>query len=110
MCDYPEHGCPLPALAPELARSDPAMKAQIVEELVKDRDRMLPFMPGRCATDKERAFFAIFFNHDRSKGPQPHPSCSGASPGLRALLIFFCATLIIHGQPHEPLPQLSLTD
>jgi TetR/AcrR family transcriptional regulator, transcriptional repressor for nem operon len=60
MCDYPEHGCPLPALAPELARADPAMKAQIVEELVKYRDRMLPFMPGRCATDKERPFFAIF--------------------------------------------------
>ncbi len=44
MCDYPERGCPLPALAPELARADPAMKAQIVGELVKYRDRMLPFM------------------------------------------------------------------
>jgi len=60
MCDYPERGCPLPALAPELARADPAMKAQIVGELVKYRDRMLPFMPGRCAADKDRAFFAIF--------------------------------------------------
>jgi TetR/AcrR family transcriptional regulator, transcriptional repressor for nem operon len=60
MCDYPERGCPLPALAPELARAGPVMKARIVAELVKYRDRMLPFMPGRLATDKERAFFAIF--------------------------------------------------
>jgi len=60
MCDYPERGCPLPALAPELARVDPAMKDQILAELVKYKDRMLPFMPGRRAADKERAFFAIF--------------------------------------------------
>src|SRR5579862_3212514 len=60
MCNYPERGCPLPALAPELARADPAMKTQIVAELAKYRDRMLPFMPGRRAADKERAFFAIF--------------------------------------------------
>ncbi len=60
MCDHPERGCPLPALAPELARADPAMKAQIVGELVKYRDRMLRFMPGRHAADKERAFFVIF--------------------------------------------------
>jgi TetR/AcrR family transcriptional regulator, transcriptional repressor for nem operon len=60
MCDHPERGCPLPALAPELARADPGMKPQIVAELVKYKDRMLPFMPGRRAADKERAFFAIF--------------------------------------------------
>jgi TetR/AcrR family transcriptional regulator, transcriptional repressor for nem operon len=27
---------------------------------VKYKSRMLPFMPGRRAVDKERAFFAIF--------------------------------------------------
>jgi TetR/AcrR family transcriptional repressor of nem operon len=36
------------------------MKAQIVPELVKYKDRMLPFMPGRRTADKERAFFVIF--------------------------------------------------
>jgi TetR/AcrR family transcriptional regulator, transcriptional repressor for nem operon len=60
MCDHAERGCPLPALAPELARAHGRMRAQIVAELVKYRDRMLPFMPGRRAADKERAFFVIF--------------------------------------------------
>ena len=59
-CDHVECGCPLAALAPELARADKAMKAQILEELVKYKSRMLPLMPGRRAADKERAFFAIF--------------------------------------------------
>src|SRR5271163_1595545 len=59
-CDHIERGCPLPALAPELARADEAMKPRIFEELKKYRSRMLPFMPGRRTADKERAFFSIF--------------------------------------------------
>src|ERR1700742_3302545 len=59
-CDHAEHGCPLTALAPELARGDETMKTQFFAELVNYRDRMLPFMPGRRNRDKERAFFAIF--------------------------------------------------
>ena len=59
-CDHPEHGCPFAALASDLARADKAMKTQIVEEMTKYQDRMLPFMPGRRTADKERAFFAIF--------------------------------------------------
>jgi TetR/AcrR family transcriptional repressor of nem operon len=48
----------LAALAPELARADNTMKAQIVGELTKYKSRILPFMPGRRA-DKPRAFVAI---------------------------------------------------
>jgi TetR/AcrR family transcriptional repressor of nem operon len=59
-CDHIEYGCPLTALAPELARVDKAMKPRIFEELKKYRSRMLPFMPGRRTADKERAFFSIF--------------------------------------------------
>ena len=60
-CDHIEYGCPLPALAPELARADKAMKPQRVEELKKYKNRMLPFMPSQPRTaDKERAFFSIF--------------------------------------------------
>ena len=59
-CDHVERGCPLPALAPEMARADMAMRDQIFAELVNYRDRMLPFMPGRRAREKERAFFVIF--------------------------------------------------
>ena len=60
LCDHAEYGCPLTALAPELARSDKAMKAWIFEELKKYKSRMLPFMPGQRLADKERAFFSIF--------------------------------------------------
>jgi TetR/AcrR family transcriptional repressor of nem operon len=59
-CDHVERGCPLPALAPEMARVEGAMRSQVFAELVSYRDRMLPFMPGRRAADKERAFFVIF--------------------------------------------------
>jgi TetR/AcrR family transcriptional regulator, transcriptional repressor for nem operon len=59
-CEHPEHGCPLAALAPELARVDKRMKPKILAELVNYKNQMLPFMPGRRTSDKERAFFAIF--------------------------------------------------
>lgn len=58
-CDHAEFGCPLAALAPELARADKTMKAQILGELTKYKSRMLPFMPGRRVADKERAFVVI---------------------------------------------------
>jgi TetR/AcrR family transcriptional repressor of nem operon len=59
-CDHAERGCPLATLAPEMARVDKKMRGQILGELVKYRDRMIPFMPGRRVADKERAFFQIF--------------------------------------------------
>ena len=59
-CNHAERGCPLAALAPELARADHALKATILEGMNQYRSRMLPLMPGRRAADKERAFFAIF--------------------------------------------------
>ena len=59
-CDHIERGCPLPALAPELARVDKKMTGQILAALVTYKERMTPFMPGRRAADKESAFFAIF--------------------------------------------------
>lgn len=58
-CNHPAWGCPLAALAPELARADKRMKAQILEEMKKYMSRMLPFMPGRRQADKERAFLTI---------------------------------------------------
>jgi TetR/AcrR family transcriptional repressor of nem operon len=59
-CDCPERGCPLTALAPEMARVEKRMRGQVFAELVKYKNRMLPFMPGRRVADKERAFFSIF--------------------------------------------------
>jgi TetR/AcrR family transcriptional repressor of nem operon len=60
LCDHPERGCPLAALAPDLARAGKGLKPQIVAELVRYKTRMMPFMPGRRTAQKERAFFAIF--------------------------------------------------
>jgi TetR/AcrR family transcriptional repressor of nem operon len=60
LCEHPERGCPLAALSPDLARADKNIKQQIVAELVNYKSRMLPFMPGQRAADKERAFLAIF--------------------------------------------------
>jgi len=59
-CDHAERGCPMAALASELARADKAMKARIFEELTNYKVRMLPFMPGCTTLGKERAFFVIF--------------------------------------------------
>src|ERR1700744_6421461 len=59
-CNHAEAGCPLAALAPELARVSKPMRPRVVGELTTYRDRLLPFMPGRRAADKERAFIVIF--------------------------------------------------
>jgi TetR/AcrR family transcriptional repressor of nem operon len=59
-CNHPERGCPLPALAPELARADKKTRGQLFAELVNYKDQMLPFMPGVQTAEKERAFFSIF--------------------------------------------------
>jgi len=58
-CDHPERGCPVAALASEFARADRPLKTQIAREMRSYRRRLLPFMPGRRAADKERAFFTI---------------------------------------------------
>ena len=59
-CDHPELGCPVAALASELGRADQAVMPRVLDALSSYRERMLPFMPGRRAVDRERAFFAIF--------------------------------------------------
>ncbi len=59
-CDHVDRGCPLPTLAPELARANKKMRGKILTQLVRYKDRMVPMMPGRKSADKERAFFQIF--------------------------------------------------
>src|ERR1700761_5034086 len=58
-CNHAEAGCPLAALAPELARVDKPMKPRVVAELMTYKSRFLPFMPGPRAADKERSFIVI---------------------------------------------------
>ena len=59
-CDHPEAGCPVAALAPELARADAATKARLPGELMEYKSRVRRFMPGRRAIDKDRNFILIF--------------------------------------------------
>lgn len=59
-CDHVECGCPLAALGSELRRADEGMGAQILAEVMRYKSRMVPFMPGRRAIDRENAFLAIF--------------------------------------------------
>ncbi len=63
-CDHAERGCPLTTLAPELARADKAMRGQILAELVKYKDRMIPFMPGRRTCGEGARFLFDLFNDD----------------------------------------------
>jgi TetR/AcrR family transcriptional repressor of nem operon len=59
-CDHPESGCPLAALAPELARTDRSLKRRISAEMRAYKDTLVPFMPGSNVAERERAFFLIF--------------------------------------------------
>ena len=59
-CDHPDTGCPVAALAPEIARAKLGVKKRI-SGLIKERtNRWVEFMPGRTAAERERNFFAIF--------------------------------------------------
>lgn len=48
------------AVSPELGRADDKMRGRILPELVNYKNRLVPFMPGRSTSDKERNFFVIF--------------------------------------------------
>ena len=59
-CDHPDSGCPIAALAPEMARTKLGVRKRI-SGLIKDRaDRWVEFMPGRTAAERERNFVVIF--------------------------------------------------
>jgi TetR/AcrR family transcriptional repressor of nem operon len=60
LCDGPDEGCPIAALAPDMARTRPALKQRISAAILKLRQELLPFMPGRNAEEKAASFLAIF--------------------------------------------------
>src|SRR5882762_6711484 len=59
-CEHAETGCPIAALAPEIARAAPAVKKRIAGVMGARRERMLEFMPGRTADERERSYNIIF--------------------------------------------------
>jgi TetR/AcrR family transcriptional repressor of nem operon len=58
-CDGPDRGCPIAALAPDIARSPSAMKQRISRAILKFREALIPFMPGRTAEEKSANFLMI---------------------------------------------------
>src|SRR6201993_412063 len=59
-CDHPDSGCPVAALATEMARTKLGVRKRI-SGLIKDRaERWVEFMPGRTAAERERNFVLIF--------------------------------------------------
>jgi TetR/AcrR family transcriptional repressor of nem operon len=59
-CDHPDTGCPVAALAPEIARAKFSVRKRI-SRLMKERtDRWVDFMPGVTTTERKQNFFVIF--------------------------------------------------
>ena len=58
-CDHPDSGCPVAALAAEMARTKLGVRKRI-SGLIKDRtERWVDFMPGRTAAEREQNFLVI---------------------------------------------------
>ena len=59
-CDHADVGCPVAALAPEMARAKLSIRKRI-SDLMKGRaQRWVEFMPGRTTGDRKRNFLLIF--------------------------------------------------
>jgi TetR/AcrR family transcriptional repressor of nem operon len=59
-CDHPDTGCPVAALAPEIARSKSGVRKR-VSSVMKDRvGRWVEFMPGATAKGREENFYILF--------------------------------------------------
>jgi TetR/AcrR family transcriptional regulator, transcriptional repressor for nem operon len=58
-CDHLSDGCPIATLAPDIARTRPAMKQRSSAAILRFRQELLPFMPGKDAEAKATNFLAI---------------------------------------------------
>jgi TetR/AcrR family transcriptional repressor of nem operon len=59
-CDHPDTGCPVAALASEIARAKVGIRKRTAGLLKERTQRWMAFMPGATATERERNFFVIF--------------------------------------------------
>src|SRR6266542_831443 len=59
-CDHPDTGCPVAALAPEIARAKLSVRKPIARMMKERTNRWVEFMPGLTATERERNFLVIF--------------------------------------------------
>jgi TetR/AcrR family transcriptional repressor of nem operon len=59
-CEHPEVGCPLAALATEIARATPTVRNRIAGLMKSRREWVMQFMPGDTPVERERVFNIIF--------------------------------------------------
>ena len=59
-CEHADTGCPIAALAPEIARATPAVRKRIAGSIKTWREQMVEFMPGRTVAERERSLTIIF--------------------------------------------------
>ena len=58
-CDRFEMGCPIAALASDIARSPNKIKQRSSAAILRFRAEILPYMPGRTEEEKRSSFLAI---------------------------------------------------
>ena len=58
-CDGADRGCPIAALAPDIARTPSAMKRRVSAAILKFREDLIPYMPGRTSEEKSSNFLMI---------------------------------------------------
>ena len=59
-CDHPDSGCPVAALAPEMARAKLGVRKRISGLITNRAERWVEFMPGRTAAERQQNFSVIF--------------------------------------------------
>ena len=59
-CDQPETGCPVAALAPEIARSKLGVRRRIASLIKEQTDLLQDWMPGATAAERQRNLSIIF--------------------------------------------------
>jgi len=59
-CERADTGCPIAALAPEIARAAPAVKRRIALSLRTHREELMVFVPGGDPAERERNFIVAF--------------------------------------------------
>ena len=59
-CEHPEIGCPMAALAPDIARTRTPIRRKIRDSMEAYKKQLVEFMPGRNPIEKERNCALIF--------------------------------------------------
>ena len=59
-CEDPAMGCPIAALAPDIARTRPAIKRKIRDRIERYKQQLVEFMPGANLGEQQRNFALIF--------------------------------------------------